>query len=232
MTPVGYGVQLVMERDYDKTALLPTIDFTDSVWDVKRSGRKDWWRPVMTMSNAWYRAQYRPYKEERKRVGGRMEVSQPLDFVKETEAPRYYFAEEIVTIRDRHEFVRKLSHERHSDRAAFIGGPAFKPARGIVRSVTETANTATLEVESFGRAFLVMSVTPHKYWTVTIDGRKTTPQITNIGYQGVVVPPGRHRVEMRYRNTTVVLGAKISIASSVLLLGAAFVRPRRRHDPE
>ncbi len=52
MTPAGHRVRTVMERDYDKTALLPTIDFTDSVWDVKRKGRAEWWKPFMAMSNA------------------------------------------------------------------------------------------------------------------------------------------------------------------------------------
>src|SRR5207247_6281071 len=39
MTPAGSRVRTVLERDYDKTALLPTVDLTDSVWDVKRSGQ-------------------------------------------------------------------------------------------------------------------------------------------------------------------------------------------------
>ena len=43
MTPVGEDLSMVLERDYDKTALLPTIDLIDSVWAVKRAGRTDWW---------------------------------------------------------------------------------------------------------------------------------------------------------------------------------------------
>ncbi len=227
MTPVGHGVQLAMERDYDKTALLPTIAFTEAVWDLKRSGRKDWWKPVMAMSNAWYRAEYRPYEEERRRVSGRMERAQPVNFDKEAEYPRYYFADEVVQVWGKRDFVEKLASAKHSLSAAFISQPAFPPARGVVRGFTETANSATIDVESFGRAFLVMSVTPHKYWTVTIDGKPVTSHVTNIGYQGIIVPEGRHRVEMRYRNTVVVFGARLSIISTLLLLAALFVRPRR-----
>ncbi|MGZ8869339.1 MAG: hypothetical protein ACXW2P_13435, partial [Thermoanaerobaculia bacterium] len=124
-------------------------------------------------------------------------------------------------------FVRKLSDGSYSDKVAFVSGPSFVPARGTVRGMRETANTATIDVESFGRGFLVMSVTNNKYWRVTIDGTEVRPVVTNIGYQGVVVPEGRHRVEMRYRNTLAAGGAKISIAASVLLLVAA-VLPRRR----
>jgi hypothetical protein len=227
MTPVGYGVQLVIERDYDKTALLPTIAFTDAVWDLKRSGRTDWWRPAMAMSNAWYRAVYRPYDAERKRVHGRMETARPVDFVKSEQYPRYYFADEVVQIHGKREFVDQLASAKHSIRAAFVSQPGFAPARGSVRGVREDANSATIDVEASGRAFLVMSVTPHKYWRVTIDGREASSVVTNLGYQGVVVPAGRHRVAMRYRNTVVVFGAKISMLAAVLLLAALLVRPRR-----
>jgi uncharacterized membrane protein YfhO len=65
-----------------------------------------------------------------------------------------------------------------------------------------------------------MSVTPHKYWTITIDGRPTDAVVTNIGFQGVNVPAGRHVVEMRYRNTLIPVAAAISAAA---LLALAFV---------
>jgi hypothetical protein len=230
MVPVGYDIQLAMERDYDKTALLPTIAFTDAVWDIKRAGRVDWYRPAMAMSNAWYRAVHRPYEQERKRVNGRMEKAQPVDFVEGEHYPRYYFADEMVSIRDKQDFVDKVVSARHRDRAAFVQGAAFVPARGVVHSYKETANTASIDVESFGRGYLVMSVTPHKYWNVTIDGKKVEPRVTNLGFQGIEVPAGRHRVAMRYRNTRVVLGARISLVSVVLLLGLAFVRPRRVYE--
>ncbi|MGZ5440515.1 MAG: hypothetical protein ACXW5U_00185 [Thermoanaerobaculia bacterium] len=227
MTPAGEDLSMVLERDYDKTALLPTIDLVQSVWDVKRSGRTDWWRPFVAMSNVRYRGVYKPFDEERKRVNKNMKRAVAVEFTDLGHHPRYYFADQMVTIYGRHEFVRKLSDGSYSDKVAFVSGPSFVPARGTVRGMRETANTATIHVESFGRGFLVMSVTNNKYWRVTIDGTEVRPIVTNIGYQGVVVPEGRHRVEMRYRNTLAAGGAKISIAASVLLLVAA-VLPRRR----
>jgi hypothetical protein len=227
MTPVGHGVQLAVDRDYDKTALLPTIDFTEAVWDIKRSGKTDWWQPVLAMSNAWYRAEYKPYDEERKRVNGRMERALPVRFVEGEHYPRYYFADEVITVKDKRDFVDRIVSGKHGDRTAFIHAPAFTPAPGVVHGYEETANTAAIDAESSGRGFLVMSVTPHKYWTITIDGRETTALRTNLGFQGIVVPPGRHRVEMRYYNTVAMTGAKISVASILLLLAALFVRPRR-----
>jgi TM2 domain-containing membrane protein YozV len=228
MTPVAHDLSMVIERDYDKTALLPTLDFIDSVWDVKRSGRADWWVPMMAMSNAWYRGVYKSFDQEKKRVGGHMEEAEPIQFIETAHQPRYYFADQLLTIADRRDFVRQLSNGSFSSNVAFVRAPAFVPARGVVHSWRETANTASLEVESLGaKGFLVMSVTPHKYWRITLDGRPVPAVITNIGYQGIPVPAGRHRVEMRYRNPLAAGGAKVSSAAAALLLAAALV-PRRR----
>jgi hypothetical protein len=231
MTPAGQQIRTVLERDYDKTALVPTIDLTDSVWDVKRSGRKDWYRPFMAMSNAWYRGVYADFNAAKKNARGNMKVAQPIVLLESEHYPRYYFADEVVTITDRHDMVQKLSSAKHGDRVAFIGKPAFPPAKGTVLKTHETANHARLEVESTGRGFLIMSVTPHKYWTVTIDGRAVPAIVTNIGYQGIEMPAGRHVVEMHYSNTLVQIGAAISAVTALLLAGIAIATRRQRIEP-
>ena len=227
MTPAGSRLRTVIERDYDKTALMPTVDFADSVWDVKRSGRGEWWEPFMAMSNAWYRGVYRDFDHESKRVHGDFKNAKPIQFMASSPYPRYYFADQIVTIRDRQDFVAKLSNESFSRKVAFVPQPGYVPARGIVRAVRESANRATLDVESFGQGFLVMSVTPHKYWRVAVDGRPVPAVVTNIAYQGIVVTPGKHRVVMEYRNELVQIGMLISALLILLLMGVVvFHRPR------
>lgn len=231
MTPAGSKVRTVLERDYDKTALLPTIDFTDSIWDVKRSGRADWWQPFMAMSNAWYRATYKPFDAEQKRVKGNMKASMPMRFIETQHYPRYYFADQIVTIKDRGDFLKKLIGEKFSDRVAFVQRPSFVPANAVVRRVVETANSATIDVDSFGQSFLVMSVTPHKYWRIDLDDVRVPAVVTNIGYQGMIVTPGHHRIAMHYRNELVLVGMTISgIVGVLMLLMAAFGRPRRDYS--
>jgi hypothetical protein len=232
MTPAGSKIRTVLERDYDKTALRPTIELTDSVWDLKRSGREDWWEPFMAMSNAWYRGTYRDFEVERKRVKGDFKEAMPVQFIETTHRPRYYFANVLVTIHNRQDFVNVLSKQSLSPRVAFVKYPNFVPADGDVLRVRETANRASLDVDSRGKGFLVMSVTPHKYWRITLDGRPAPAIITNIGYQGIVVPAGRHRVEMRYRNDLVVLGLWISATMLLLLFGiVAFYRSQSHEHP-
>lgn len=230
MTPAAAGIRTVLERDYDKTALLPTIDLTDSVWDVKRSGREDWYVPFMAMSNAWYRITYRDFDKERKRIKGDFTKSVPIDIVHAPHYPRYYFADQIVTIKDRNDFVKKLSANSYSAGVAFVERPSFVPARGIVRSARETSNTATLEVDAYGQAFLVMSVTPHKYWNITVDGRGVPAIITNIGYQGIILTPGHHTVRMVYANPLVKVGGAISLLTVLVMIVVAAL-PSRPSDP-
>lgn len=218
MTPAGSHVRTVLERDYDKTALLSTIDLVDSVWDVKRSGKKDWAEPFLAMSNAWYRGTYADFKAEQKRNRGDFKQSLPIRFDPAGRFPRYYFADQLVTIRNREDFVEKLSANSYSRAVAFVQQPSFTPARGVVRSAKESANGATIEVESAGQGFLVMSVTPHKYWQIAVDGRRVPAIVTNIGYQGIIVTPGHHVVTMRYRNELVRVGLVLTILTTVVLL--------------
>ncbi|HYM62727.1 MAG TPA: hypothetical protein VEZ11_17720, partial [Thermoanaerobaculia bacterium] len=232
MTTAGVRLRGVIERDYDKTALLPTIDLTDSVWDVKRSGRGDWAEPFMAMSNAWYHGVYQPFADERKRVKGDFTKSLPVRFNEGTHWPRYYFSDQLVTIHDRADFAKKLSDGSYSRKVAFVARPTFVPARGVVYRAVETNNTAVLDVESFGQGFLVMSVTPHKYWRIEVTDAGGTashrvPAITtNVGYQGIVVTPGRHIVRMVYRNELVIVGTIISLIATLALL---FLAIRGRH---
>ena len=226
MTPAGVGLRTVLERDYDKTALLPSVDLTDSVWDVKRSGRADWWKPFMAMSNAWYRAVYRDFETEKKRNHGNFMESLPVTFEEGPHYPRYYFADQVVTIRDREDFVKQLSTPRFTSGVAFVQRPAFVTAPGFVRHIVETANTATLDVESFGQGFLIMSVTPHKYWNIRVDGLKVPAIVTNIAYQGIIVTPGKHHIEMEYRNELVRVGMLISLVTGAVLLGIVIVYRR------
>ncbi|HUF18120.1 MAG TPA: hypothetical protein VMS12_08785 [Thermoanaerobaculia bacterium] len=224
MTPATWGFSMVLERDYDKTALLPTVDLVDAMWKIKQERPDDWSEIFMAMSNARYRSAFVPFEEEAKRVKGNHRISRPMEFERVEEWPRYYFAEQMVRVEDAAEFTKMLSEASWSRSVAFVHIPAFEPSEGVVKSVEETNNTARIEVESEGRSFLVMSVTPHKYWSATLDGTPVELHVTNIGYQGVVIPPGRHVVEMRYRNDVVVASGGISILATLCLIPMAIFR--------
>jgi hypothetical protein len=225
LIPAAHGLRTVMSVDFDNTELVASSDFTQAAWMLQQKKPGQWLSIAAAMSNVRYLGVYRPYNEALAQAGGVLRNVQPVQFVKGRHHPRYYFASEMAEARHWEEFVAKLGDGDFSREVAFVSDGAFTPARGVVRGVQEWTNGARLDVEAAGRAFLVMSVTPHHYWQVTIDGRPVEPVVTNIGYQGVPVPGGRHVVEMRYRNPLIAAGGAISIAS---LLALAYVFCRMR----
>jgi len=118
--------------------------------------------------------------------------------------------------------VRRTPLRLRSGQAA---GGRYRTAARIF-AVRETPNSATIDVEAAAPAPLTILVTRHKYWRVTIDGRDAAVTPANIAYQSVLVPAGRHRVEMRYRNPLVAWGALIS--AFVLVAITVPIPPRRR----
>ena len=226
MTPAAYGLRMAITGDFDLTELVPTDEITRATWALQKTNGGDWLNIVAAMSNIRYVGIYRRPEEALAQARGVMRDLQPVKFVEGTRYPRYYFASEMDVAGGTDEFVRKLSAKRYSRQVAFVGSDAFVPAPGVVRRVDEWPNGARIDVEAAGRAFLVMSVTPHKYWHVTIDGRPAESVVTNLGYQGLAVPGGRHVVDMRYRNPLLAAGGALTVAT-LLALTWVFCRMRR-----
>lgn len=219
--PATYGLQTAIEIDYDLTALRCTADFTQAVFEIARLRPRDWINPVAAMSNVWFVGVFERPDVALARAGGRVRDVRPVRFVEGRHHPRYYFAEKMVTIRGAAGFVPMVSSGRFPPSTAFVQGPAFVPATGVVQRWQEWNNGARIETTTSGQAFLVMSVTPHKYWSVSIDGIETTPLVTNLAFQGVIVPPGAHVIDMRYRNPLIRTGGIVSLVSllGMLVLG-------------
>ncbi|HEV7768170.1 MAG TPA: hypothetical protein VGQ76_24420, partial [Thermoanaerobaculia bacterium] len=218
LTPVAHRLRVVLSGDFDLTELVATDEFTKAAWKLEKNRSSNWLNVVAAMSNIRYIGIYQRPEKALADAHGILRNIQPVKFVEGAHHPRYYFASEMEIASNVDEFVRKLNAKRYSLQVAFVGSDAFAPARGTVRKVDEWTNGARIDVDAAGRAFLVMSVTPHKYWSITIDGQPATAIVTNIGYQGVVVPAGRHVVEMRYRNPLIAIGGALSIVTLLALL--------------
>jgi hypothetical protein len=215
----AYGVRTAAEIDFDLTGLRTSDELTKAAIELQQSGA-EWLTAISAMSNVRYVAFYRPASQAYAEAGGDAARLEPIAFIERPAQPRYYFATALAQARNRKELVAQLAGGRHHPQTAFVATPSFQPATGRVLRASDTANRARIEVEADGPAFLVMSVTAHKYWRVTIDGVEVPQVVTNLGYQGVAVPRGRHVVEMRYRNPLIATGAAVSL---VTLLALAFV---------
>jgi hypothetical protein len=199
-TPALYGLHTIYEIDINLTSLRPTSDLVQSMWETLQSGGPV--RPFMLMGNAEYLVL----------------PGHPIRIARGATLPRYWFADQIVTIGRREDFVRELATKHWSDRVAFLTMPVFAPARADVLRVTESANSAEVALRSEGNALLVASVTPHRYWHATIDGAPASLQTVNVGFQGVIVPAGSHTVRFRYSNPLFAICGAISIISFLLVI--------------
>ena len=211
MIPAQWNVRTVLELDYDFTALQSTSRFTAAAWSLAAE-RRDWINVIAPMANITHLAVFADPDEAFTRAQEDPRLVQPTRVVALGTHPRYFFADRLVTLHGA-DFPRDAARG-----TTFIAAPAFLPAKGVVRGVRESANRVNIDVESAGPAFLVMSVTPHKYWRLTVDGLHADAIVTNIGFQGVVVPTaGRHVVAMRYSNPLLAVGAAITALTVMVL---------------
>ncbi|HYH08608.1 MAG TPA: YfhO family protein [Thermoanaerobaculia bacterium] len=226
MTQATWGFRTVLEVDFDMTALLVTDEFTRSAWALLNRDMR-YVNEISAMSNMWFVGIFRPVDQALKLAGNDVRRVEGVRWVEGHHHPRYYFATQLERARTPEEWVQKILAKKPERYVAYADLTPFPPARGTVRNVREWPNGARIEVETPAQGYLVMSVTPHKYWRVTIDGNETRSLRTNVGFQGVVVPPGPHVVEMRYRNPLVLWGAGITIVTLLgLALSARIIRMR------
>lgn len=222
-----WGYQYVLDRDFDQTMLKPTARFTSAMFELFRTGRTGWEETLMSMSNAWYRGEFRDAAQEIRRTNADWQVTMPVDFVAAEERyPRYYFADRVEPVADVADFIGKVAAGDVSRRMAFVQGAPFHPAPGVVRAATETMRTIRVEAEAAGRSLLVLSVTPHKYWRARIDGEPAEPLVVNLGYQALELTAGRHVVEMEYWNPLVVPSLVVSVLAVIALLAGIATSPR------
>src|SRR5205823_8111260 len=95
---------------------------------------------------------------------------------------------------------------------------------GRILSIRQRSNAADVEVDSAGNALLICSITRHKYWRATIDGRETRLIPVNLQFQGLFVPAGRHSIRIAYRNPMLIVGGSISIIALAVLLALMFCK--------
>jgi hypothetical protein len=108
-----------------------------------------------------------------------------------------------------------------------------RPGAGEVRVETYEAERVSIRSASSRPGVLVLTDTWYPGWEATVDGRAVPVLQVDWTFRGVVVPPGRHVVEFRYRPVWLVPGLALSLGSAliVLLLVVAPRLRRRRGAP-
>jgi hypothetical protein len=105
-----------------------------------------------------------------------------------------------------------------------VGAPPLPP----VRVRTYTPEHVSLEAEVSESAVLVLSDTFDRRWTATDNGAPVPIMRANHALRAVLVAPGRHVVEFRYRQPSVFAGLGLTLVTLGALGVAAVVGRRRR----
>jgi hypothetical protein len=216
-SPALWRLRTSLELDFDETDLLPTHELLARMKRYGESGAANWGDPFMAVANVRYVYDFRPPAQALAEAPAGPATWQPLSLHRVPSQGRFWFATRLLP-------ASQLEHAHLGDACGAF--PIAAPAAGRILAVNETANSADLDVQADGSALLVVTITMHKYWQALIDGRPAVLLPANIAYQSVVVPPGRHRIALRYRNPLIAWSAAISAAG--LLVAIAPRRPRRR----
>jgi hypothetical protein len=115
---------------------------------------------------------------------------------------------------------------------AFLSGPApaLQPcssAEDQVRLFERESSRVVIEVDMKCTGMVVLSDNHFPGWQANVDGRPAEILPAYFSMRGVVVPAGRHRVEMRYRPISVYLGASLTGLGLLVTVFLLF-RDRRR----
>jgi hypothetical protein len=99
---------------------------------------------------------------------------------------------------------------------------------GTARLTSYGDEHAVATTRAARRSLLVLTDVQYPGWKATVDGRPASIERVNYLMRGVVVPAGRHRVELRYEPLSWRVGWIVSLVALLCVAGAAFVGLRQR----
>lgn len=115
---------------------------------------------------------------------------------------------------------------------------AVTPAgSGASAKVTDFRNEYIgLDVSATGTNLLVISEIYYPAgWQAYLDGKEVPIYKTNFAFRGVIVPPGKHKLEMKFTSHNFQTGKTISLAANIVtiaLLGVGLFLMRRTPQPD
>jgi hypothetical protein len=112
---------------------------------------------------------------------------------------------------------------RDPRREATIRGAAPQladcPDDARIEWMTRNASHIALRAQTACRGLVVVADTYYPGWRATVDGAPAKILEVNAAQRGIVIEAGIHRVEMRYRPTSVIAGAILTAFGCLMTLG-------------
>jgi len=194
--PAMRGLPLAMEDDIDLTSLTNTDDFRAAFKGARSTHLPDADVPYARMSNVGWRVRLRSFDDT---LLGDVTKATPVKIVTVPRTDAMDSQACLERAPDAGGFRYAVERNAADPAVAYIAAEPFAPApRARDARPRNREHTATIDVTASGRAFLVASVTGHRYWSASIDGHPAPLIATNLAYQGLIIPAGMHTIVMRY----------------------------------
>ena len=134
--------------------------------------------------------------------------------------PRVHFAEDFAFVDSMEEVVRRIGMTTQEIVEWPKGVP---PTVALPQSAVATVsypsdNRAVIDANSRSGGLIVLHDTFDRGWRARLDGKPVLILPVNLISRGVIVGPGRHRVEMEYEPYRFRLGLAVSAAALIALL--------------
>jgi len=128
--------------------------------------------------------------------------------------------DEILKLSDVNTKETAIINTKYSDAAAFK--PQFDPENSI-KLMSYQANKLVYETNAKTNQMAVFSEIYYpKGWIATVDGKETPYVNADYVLRAMIVPAGKHTVEFAFKPAVYVVGEKISMAGSILVLLVSF----------
>jgi hypothetical protein len=134
------------------------------------------------------------------------------------------------------------------DSLAALSDPSFDPRQAVLlesadmptlalthyplgrTSVTlqDSPNAVTIRAVSESGGFLVLADTFYPGWQATLDGEAAEILHANYAFRAVALAPGEHTIVFRYAPPSFTVGAAISLAALIIVIGILVVLSLRR----
>ena len=143
--------------------------------------------------------------------------------------PRSFIVHDVRTMKTREAIFQALSNPAFNpattaflDEALNDAPKDSKVQSPVPRIVARSLNTVVMDAQLSASGLLVLADAYYPGWKAYVDGRESNIYRVNHVMRGVLIPPGRHRVEFRYEPFSLKLGAAISLAAVLALAGWLF----------
>jgi len=143
-------------------------------------------------------------------------------------AGRFVFVREARVAGDEEVWRALTTPGFEPDAVGFVAGaavplPARRPRNGfsVARVVHDEPERLEVATSTSEPGLLVVTRSWDRGWKASVDGREAPLLRADLAFQGVIVPAGEHDIRLSYAPTSFRIGALVTGASLLVLLGLA-----------